>query len=229
MVAFQTRNPMHRAHRELTVRAAERTHAKLLIQPVVGLTKPGDVDHYTRVRCYKALLKHYPQDSVDLSLLPLAMRMGGPREALWHAIIRKNYGASHFIVGRDHVRAWRPWYRSFADRVGKHAPDLDVIQVAREESRSDRRRDEQTDDSLLDRLKAPWQSFAMSAVLCAMATVIAMPLHSVFDLANIAMLFLMAVVLAAVRYGLGPAVAAAFLNVAAFDFFFVPAGMTAGW
>ncbi|MBK7357592.1 two-component system sensor histidine kinase KdpD [Propionivibrio sp.] len=134
----------------------------------------------------------------------------------------RDHNLAKVIVGRDHVRAWRPWYRSFADRVGKHAPDLDVIQVAREESRSDRRRDEQTDDSLLDRLKAPWQSFAMSAVLCAMATVIAMPLHSVFDLANIAMLFLMAVVLAAVRYGLGPAVAAAFLNVAAFDFFFVP-------
>lgn len=103
IVAFQTRNPMHRAHRELTLRAAQHAGAKLLIQPSVGRTKPGDVDHYTRVRCIRALLPQYPDDSVKLSLLPLAMRMGGPREALWHAIIRKNYGASHFIVGRDHA------------------------------------------------------------------------------------------------------------------------------
>lgn len=93
IVAFQTRNPMHRAHRELTLRAAQQVGAKLLIQPSVGRTKPGDVDHYTRVRCYRALLPYYPEGSVKLSLLPLAMRMGGPREALWHAIIRKNYGA----------------------------------------------------------------------------------------------------------------------------------------
>lgn len=103
IVAFQTRNPMHRAHRELTLRAAQQVGAKLLVQPSVGRTKPGDVDHYTRVRCYQALLPQYPADSAKLSLLPLAMRMGGPREALWHAIIRKNYGASHFIVGRDHA------------------------------------------------------------------------------------------------------------------------------
>ncbi|QNK00906.1 bifunctional sulfate adenylyltransferase/adenylylsulfate kinase [Dyella telluris] len=103
IVAFQTRNPMHRAHRELTLRAAEQVGAKLLVQPSVGRTKPGDIDHYTRVRCYQALLSQYPADSAHLSLLPLAMRMGGPREALWHAIIRKNYGASHFIVGRDHA------------------------------------------------------------------------------------------------------------------------------
>ena len=103
IVAFQTRNPMHRAHRELTLRAAQQAGAKLLVQPSVGRTKPGDVDHYTRVRCYQALLPQYPADSARLSLLPLAMRMGGPREALWHAIIRKNYGASHFIVGRDHA------------------------------------------------------------------------------------------------------------------------------
>lgn len=103
IVAFQTRNPMHRAHRELTLRAAQKVGAKLLIQPSVGRTRPGDVDHYTRVRCYRALLPQYPAGSARLSLLPLAMRMGGPREALWHAIIRKNYGASHFIVGRDHA------------------------------------------------------------------------------------------------------------------------------
>jgi sulfate adenylyltransferase len=103
IVAFQTRNPMHRAHFELTLRAAKGLEANLLIHPVVGMTKPGDVDHYTRVRCYRALEQHYPKGTVMLSLLPLAMRMGGPREALLHAIIRKNHGCTHFIVGRDHA------------------------------------------------------------------------------------------------------------------------------
>ncbi|PIA16027.1 sulfate adenylyltransferase [Coemansia reversa NRRL 1564] len=103
VVAFQTRNPMHRAHRELTVRAARMRHANVLIQPVVGLTKPGDIDHFTRVRVYQAIMPKYPNGMAQLSLLPLAMRMGGPREAVWHAIIRKNFGATHFIVGRDHA------------------------------------------------------------------------------------------------------------------------------
>ena len=103
IVAFQTRNPMHRAHQELTFRAAKDVEANLLIQPVVGMTKPGDVDHFTRVRCYEHLLDQYPEQTTALSLLPLAMRMGGPREAMWHAIIRKNYGCTHFIVGRDHA------------------------------------------------------------------------------------------------------------------------------
>jgi sulfate adenylyltransferase len=103
VVAFQTRNPMHRAHQELTLRAAKEVEASLLIHPVVGMTKPGDVDHYTRVRCYQAVLPTYPRNTAMLSLLPLAMRMGGPREAVWHAIIRKNYGCSHLIVGRDHA------------------------------------------------------------------------------------------------------------------------------
>ncbi|MGB2888454.1 MAG: bifunctional sulfate adenylyltransferase/adenylylsulfate kinase [Candidatus Acidiferrales bacterium] len=103
IVAFQTRNPMHRAHQELTLRAAKQVGANLLIHPSVGMTKPGDVEYYVRVRCYQALLSKYPKDTAKLSLLPLAMRMGGPREALWHAIIRKNYGCSHFIVGRDHA------------------------------------------------------------------------------------------------------------------------------
>lgn len=103
VVAFQTRNPMHRAHRELTVRAARQHNAAVLIHPVVGLTKPGDIDHFTRVRVYQALLPRYPIGMAMLSLLPLAMRMGGDREAVWHAIIRKNYGATHFIVGRDHA------------------------------------------------------------------------------------------------------------------------------
>ena len=103
VVAFQTRNPMHRAHVELTFRAAKQASANLLIHPSVGMTKPGDVEHYTRVRCYQAVLPQYPSNSVELALLPLAMRMGGPREAVWHAVIRKNYGCTHFIVGRDHA------------------------------------------------------------------------------------------------------------------------------
>ncbi len=103
VVAFQTRNPMHRAHVELTMRAANQVGAHLLLHPAVGLTKPGDVDYFTRVKCYQSLLPYYPEGSVTLSLLPIAMRMAGPREALWHAIIRKNYGCTHFIVGRDHA------------------------------------------------------------------------------------------------------------------------------
>ncbi len=103
LVGFQTRNPMHRAHQELTLRAAQSVGASVLIHPVVGMTKPGDIDYVTRVRCYQQLLQHYPEGQAMLSLLPLAMRMAGPREALWHALIRKNYGCTHFIVGRDHA------------------------------------------------------------------------------------------------------------------------------
>ncbi|MBI2298060.1 MAG: bifunctional sulfate adenylyltransferase/adenylylsulfate kinase [Armatimonadetes bacterium] len=104
VVAFQTRNPLHRAHEELTKRAADEVDGGLLIHPVVGLTKPGDVDHYTRVRSYKALVeRYYDPNRTVLSLLPLAMRLAGPREAVWHAIVRRNHGATHFIVGRDHA------------------------------------------------------------------------------------------------------------------------------
>ncbi|MFW6183184.1 MAG: bifunctional sulfate adenylyltransferase/adenylylsulfate kinase [Chloroflexota bacterium] len=104
VVAFQTRNPLHRVHEELTKRATQEVDGVLLLHPSVGMTKPGDVDHYTRVRTYKALAsRYYDPDRVLVGLLPLAMRMGGPREALWHAIIRRNYGANHFIVGRDHA------------------------------------------------------------------------------------------------------------------------------
>ena len=104
-----------------------------MIHPVVGITKPGDVDHYTRVRCYRAILPRYPEGSALLSLLPLAMRMGGPREALWHAIIRQNYGATHFVVGRDHAgpgldSSGRPFYQPYAaqELVASHAAELDV-------------------------------------------------------------------------------------------------------
>ncbi|WP_424944179.1 bifunctional sulfate adenylyltransferase/adenylylsulfate kinase [Aliiroseovarius crassostreae] len=103
VVAFQTRNPLHRAHQELTFRAAREAQANLLIHPVVGMTKPGDIDHFTRVRCYEAVLDQYPAATTTMSLLNLAMRMAGPREAVWHGLIRKNHGCTHFIVGRDHA------------------------------------------------------------------------------------------------------------------------------
>ena len=103
VVAFQTRNPMHRAHKEIAFNAAIENNANLLIHPVVGPTKPGDIDHYTRVRCYQKVLNYFPEGTTTLSLLPLAMRMAGPREALWHALIRKNYGCTHIIIGRDHA------------------------------------------------------------------------------------------------------------------------------
>src|SRR6185295_1800711 len=133
IVAFQTRNPLHRAHHELTLRAAKEAEANLLIHPVVGMTKPGDLDHYTRVHCYQALLPRYPQHTVKLALLPLAMRMGGPREAVWHAIIRKNSGCSHLIVGRDHAgpgadEKGQPFYGPYAAQqfLQSHEKELGV-------------------------------------------------------------------------------------------------------
>src|SRR5438270_1094218 len=136
VVAFQTRNPMHRAHLELTVRAAKEVEANLLIQPSVGMTKPGDVDHYTRVRCYEALMGRYPRSTAMLSLLPLSMRMGGPREALFHAIIRKNYGCSHLIVGRDHAGPGRdssgtPFYGPYdaQELLQQHEEEVGVKMV----------------------------------------------------------------------------------------------------
>ena len=136
VVAFQTRNPMHRAHQELTSRAAKETEANLLIHPVVGMTKPGDVDHFTRVRCYEHVLSHYPDQTTTLSLLPLAMRMAGPREALWHALIRKNYGCTHFIVGRDHAGPGvdsngKPFYGPYdaQELMEAYAEELDITMV----------------------------------------------------------------------------------------------------
>ena len=136
IVAFQTRNPMHRAHQEITFRAAKEIEANLLIHPVVGMTKPGDVDHYTRVRCYMSILKHYPHHTAMMSLLPLAMRMGGPREAVWHAIIRKNFGCTHLIVGRDHAgpgsdSSGQPFYGPYdaQELLQSHEQELGIKMV----------------------------------------------------------------------------------------------------
>jgi sulfate adenylyltransferase len=136
VVAFQTRNPMHRAHVELTFRAAKMVEANLLIHPSVGMTKPGDVDYFTRVRCYQLLLSKYPPGTAKLSLLPLAMRMGGPREAIWHALIRKNHGVTHFIVGRDHAGPGKdtdgkPFYGPYEaqELFKKHEKDIGVTMV----------------------------------------------------------------------------------------------------
>lgn len=121
VVAFQTRNPMHRVHFELVKRAHEETGAPVLVHPVVGLTREGDIDYITRVRTYQVVCETYGEDFTCLALLPLAMRMAGPREALWHMLIRKNYGVTHFIVGRDHAgpgqdSSGRPFYGSYEAR-----------------------------------------------------------------------------------------------------------------
>lgn len=133
IIAFQTRNPMHRAHFELTRRAAAEINGHLLIHPVVGVTKPGDTEYFTRVRCYQKILPYYAKQQVTLSLLPLAMRMAGPKEALWHALIRKNYGATHFIVGRDHAGPGlnsnsQPFYDPYAaqELVQEHQTEIQI-------------------------------------------------------------------------------------------------------
>jgi sulfate adenylyltransferase len=136
IVAFQTRNPMHRAHVELTFRAAKQVEASLLIHPVVGMTKPGDVDYFTRVRCYQLLVGKYPAGTAKLALVPFAMRMGGPREAIWHALIRKNHGCTHLIVGRDHAGPGKdtdgkPFYGPYQaqELFAKHEEEIGVTQV----------------------------------------------------------------------------------------------------
>lgn len=136
IVAFQTRNPMHRAHVELTFRAAKQAEANLLIHPSVGMTKPGDVDYFTRSRCYQLLLSKFPAGTAKLSMLPLAMRMGGPREAIWHALIRKNHGCTHFIVGRDHAGPGndtdgKPFYGPYdaQELFKKHETEMGVTMV----------------------------------------------------------------------------------------------------
>jgi len=135
VVAFQTRNPLHRVHEELAKRAAEEVNGVLLLHPVVGMTKPGDVDHFTRVRTYKALAaNHYDAGRILLSLLPLAMRLAGPREALWHALIRRNYGANYLIVGRDHAgpgkdSTGKPFYGPYdaQELVQQYSEELGVV------------------------------------------------------------------------------------------------------
>jgi sulfate adenylyltransferase len=117
MAGFLTRNPLHRPQFEMTINAMRQARANLLLLPIAGMTQPGDFDHYTRVRCYRHVVRHYPPDTHLLSLLPLAMRMSGPREALLHAIVSKNYGCTHFIAGRNHASPGpdsngQPYYQS---------------------------------------------------------------------------------------------------------------------
>ena len=137
VVAFQTRNPLHRSHEELLRRAQDALGATLLLHPSVGMTRPGDVDHVTRVRTYEAVVsRHLDPSRCLLALLPLAMRMAGPREALWHALIRRNHGASHFIVGRDHAGPGprsdgKPFFGPFEaqELVERHAAEIGVEMV----------------------------------------------------------------------------------------------------
>jgi len=136
IVGFQTRNPMHRSHYELTRLAQAESDAHVLIHPVVGMTKPGDVDYFTRVKCYKQLISYYDDGSATLSLLPLAMRMAGPREALWHALIRKNYGCTHFVIGRDHAgpgnnKDGQPFYDPYAAQklVRQHEDEVGLTML----------------------------------------------------------------------------------------------------
>jgi len=141
VVAFQTRNPLHRAHEELTKRAVTALDGVLFLHPVVGMTKPGDVDHYTRVRTYKVMAdRYYRPGSTLLALLPLAMRLAGPREAVWHALIRRNFGANHLIVGRDHASpgsdsTGRPFYGPYDAQqlVEAHQAELGVGVIPFEE------------------------------------------------------------------------------------------------
>ena len=136
VIAFQTRNPMHRAHYELTKLAMDEHNSKLLIHPVVGISKPGDIDHFTRVKCYQHIIKYYPENSVELSLINLAMRMAGPKEALWHAIIRKNYGCNRIIIGRDHAgpgvnAEGKPYYQPYdaQELIAQYQEELEIKMV----------------------------------------------------------------------------------------------------
>ena len=140
VVGFQTRNPIQRLQFEMTIRAMRQAKANLLLLPIAGMTKPGDFDHYTRVRCYRAVTRHYPPDSFVLNLLPLSMRLAGPRDALLHMIIAKNYGCTHFIVGRDHASpgsdaGGNPFYESHAARklAEEYSQEIGVIVVPFEE------------------------------------------------------------------------------------------------
>ena len=140
VLGFQTRNPIQRLHFEMTIKAMRQAKANLLLLPVAGMTKPGDFDHYTRVRCYRAVTKHYPPDSFVLNLLPLSMRLAGPREAILHTIIGKNYGCTHFVVGRDHASpgtgaTGKPFYDSHAaqELAERYSEDIGVTIIPFEE------------------------------------------------------------------------------------------------
>ena len=164
IVAFQTRNPLHRAHQELTFRAAREAQANLLIHPVVGMTKPGDVDHFTRVRCYEAVLDKYPAATTHLSLLNLAMRMGGPREAVWHGIIRRNHGLTHMIVGRDHAGPGKnsegkdfygayeaqELFRKYQDEIGVEMVDFKQMVYVQERAQYEPRDEVEEGATILD-------------------------------------------------------------------------------
>ena len=136
VIAFQTRNPMHRAHFELTKLAMDEHNSKLLIHPVIGISKPGDIDHFTRVKCYQHIIKYYPENSVELSLINLAMRMAGPKEAVWHAIIRQNYGCNRIIIGRDHAgpgvnAEGKPYYQPYdaQELIAQYQEELEIKMV----------------------------------------------------------------------------------------------------
>jgi sulfate adenylyltransferase len=140
VVGFQTRNPIQRLQFEMTIRAMRQAKTNLLLLPITGMTKPGDFDHYTRVRCYRAVTRHYPPDSFVLNLLPLSMRLAGPRDALLHMIIAKNYGCTHLIVGRDHASpgsdaGGKPFYESHAARklAEEYSQEIGVTVVPFEE------------------------------------------------------------------------------------------------
>lgn len=139
IIGFQTRNPMHRSHYELTQYALRCAgeNSKILIHPVVGMTQECDINYHTRVRCYKKLMNYYEKDSALLSLLPLSMRMAGPREAVWHAQIRKNYGCTHFVVGRDHAgpsykrKDGKDFYGPYEAQqlLMKYVKEIDIIPI----------------------------------------------------------------------------------------------------
>ncbi len=143
VVAFQTSKPMHRVHREITLAAAKEAQANILIHPTVGMTKPGDLHYYARVHCYQAIMKYFPANMAAMSLLPMAMRMAGPREALWQAIVNKNYGCSHIIIGPEHASPPRhnggsdAYYSQYASQEAalKHQEELGIQIITLEETR----------------------------------------------------------------------------------------------
>ena len=143
VVAFNTSKPMHRLHRDITLRAAKEAQASILLHPAVGMTKPGDLHYYARVHCYQAIKHHYPHNLAMLSLLPMAVRMAGPREALLNAVIRQNYGCSHIIVGPEHAAppdvrlGGQRFYPTYAaqELVARHQDQLAIRMIPIKEMR----------------------------------------------------------------------------------------------